>query len=139
MLNEALLELNHHGKGPVHINVPVSEPLFQFTAESLPEVRVITRYQGLNVYDRDYDGLIDRLNKYNRRMMIVGQMNLIYLFEKKYSKMLYKQFAWFTEHLGNQTGHPDPELRCSPLCHVTRDAREDDSRIGDHLRGAYRL
>ena len=103
LLNEALLELNHHGKGPVHINVPVSEPLFQFTAESLPEVRVITRYQGLNVYDRDYDGLIDRLNKYNRRMMIVGQMNLIYLFEKKYSKMLYKQFAWFTEHLGNQT------------------------------------
>ena len=67
LLNEALLELNHHGKGPVHINV------------------------------------IDRLNKYNRRMMIVGQMNLIYLFEKKYSKMLYKQFAWFTEHLGNQT------------------------------------
>ena len=103
LLNETLLELNHHGKGPVHINVPVSEPLFQFTAESLPEVRVITRYQGLNVYDRDYDGLIDRLNKYNRRMMIVGQMNLIYLFEKKYSKMLYKQFAWFTEHLGNQT------------------------------------
>ena len=84
LLNEALLELNHHGKGPVHINVPVSEPLFQFTAESLPEVRVITRYQGLNVYDRDYDGLIDRLNKYNRRMMIVGQMNLIFLFEKKY-------------------------------------------------------
>jgi len=40
LLNEALLELNHHGKGPVHINVPVSEPLFQFTAESLPEVRV---------------------------------------------------------------------------------------------------
>lgn len=31
-------------------------------------------------------------------------MNLIYLFEKKYSKMLYKQFAWFTEHLNsNQT------------------------------------
>ena len=103
LLNEALLELNHHGKGPVHINVPVSEPLFQFTADVLPEERVITRYQGLNVYDRDYDGLIDRLNKYNRRMIIVGQMNLIYLFEKKYSKMLYKQFAWFTEHLGNQT------------------------------------
>ena len=31
LINEALLELNHHGKGPVHINVPISEPLFQFT------------------------------------------------------------------------------------------------------------
>uniref|UniRef100_UPI002AA6DA04 2-succinyl-5-enolpyruvyl-6-hydroxy-3- cyclohexene-1-carboxylic-acid synthase n=1 Tax=uncultured Bacteroides sp. TaxID=162156 RepID=UPI002AA6DA04 len=103
LINEALLELNHHGKGPVHINVPVSEPLFQFNTEALPEVRVMTRYQGLNVYDRNYDELIDRLNKYNKRMIIVGQMNLIYLFEKKYSKLLYKHFAWLTEHIGNQT------------------------------------
>lgn len=103
LINEALLELNHRGKGPVHINVPISEPLFHFTEDVLPEVRVITRYQGLNIYDRDYNELIDRLNKYNKRMVIVGQMNLIYLFEKKYSKLLYKQFAWFTEHLGNQT------------------------------------
>ena len=60
LINEALLELNHHGKGPVHINVPISEPLFQFTTPELPKVRVITRYQGLNVYDRKYDDLIER-------------------------------------------------------------------------------
>lgn len=56
-------------------------------------------------------------------MMIVGQMNLIYLFEKKYSKMLYKQFAWFTEHLGNQTVPGIPirnfdaaSMPCHPRC-----------------------
>ena len=103
LINEALLELNHHGKGPVHINVPISEPLFRFTTEELPKVRVITRYQGLNVYDREYTGLIERLNNYNRRMIVAGQMNLIYLFEKKYSKLLYKHFAWLTEHTGNKT------------------------------------
>lgn len=103
LINEALLETHHHGKGPVHINVPVTEPIFRFTVESLPEVRVITRYQGLNVYDRDYNELIKRLNQYQKRMIIVGQMNLIYLFEKKYSKLLYKHFAWLTEHLSNQT------------------------------------
>lgn len=103
LINEALLELNHHGKGPVHINVPISEPLFQFTVEELPEVRVITRYQGLNVYDREYNGLIEKLNKYNKRMVIVGQMSLIYLFEKKISKLLYKHFTWLTEHTGNRT------------------------------------
>ncbi len=103
LVNEALLELNHHGKGPVHINVPISEPLFQFTVEDLPEVRVITRYQGLNVYDRQYDDLIARLNGYTKRMMLVGQMNLIYLFERKICKLLYKHFAWLTEHTGNQT------------------------------------
>lgn len=103
LANEALLELNHHGKGPVHINIPISEPLFRFTTEELPEVRVITRYQGLNVYDREYNTLIERLNKYNKRMIIAGQMNLIYLFEKKYTKLLYKHFAWLTEHTGNKT------------------------------------
>lgn len=103
LINEALLEMHHHGKGPVHINVPVTEPVFRFTTEALPEVRVITRYQGLNVYDRDYNDLIDRLNQYQKRMIIVGQMNLIYLFEKKYSKLLYKHFAWLTEHISNQT------------------------------------
>ena len=103
LINEALLELNHHGKGPVHINVPISEPLFRFTVEALPEVRVITRYQGLNVYDREYNELIARLNKYNRRMIVAGQMNLIYLFEKKYTKLLYKHFTWLTEHTGNKT------------------------------------
>lgn len=102
LVNEALLELNHHGKGPVHINIPISEPLFRFTVEELPEVRVITRYQGLNVYDREYSGLIERLNKYNRRMIIAGQMSLIYLFEKKYTKQLYKHFVWLTEHIGNR-------------------------------------
>ena len=94
LINEALLKLNHHGKGPVHI---------RFTTEELPKVRVITRYQGLNVYDREYTGLIERLNNYNRRMIVAGQMNLIYLFEKKYSKLLYKHFAWLTEHTGNKT------------------------------------
>ncbi|WP_165155400.1 2-succinyl-5-enolpyruvyl-6-hydroxy-3-cyclohexene-1-carboxylic-acid synthase [Parabacteroides sp. ZJ-118] len=102
LINEALLELNHRGKGPVHINVPVSEPLFRFTAPGLPEVRVITRYQGLNVYDRTYDDLIGRLNTYSKRMMIAGQMSLIYLFEKKISKLLYKHFTWLSEHIGNR-------------------------------------
>lgn len=103
LINEALLELSHHGKGPVHINVPLNEPLFSFTTPELPEVRTITRYQGLNVYDRDYNELIARLNKYNRRLMVVGQMTMIYLFEKKISKLIYKHFAWLTEHLGNRT------------------------------------
>ena len=103
LINEVILETNHHGKGPVHINVPLSEPIYRFTAKTLPEARVITRYQGLNVYDRDYKELINKLNQANKRMIIVGQMNLIYQFDKKYVKPLCKNFVWLTEHLGNQT------------------------------------
>ena len=56
----------------------------------------------MHIYDRDYAGLIERLNKYSRRMMIAGQMSLIYLFEKKTCKQLYKHFAWLSEHIGNR-------------------------------------
>lgn len=110
LINEALLELNHHGKGPVHINVPISEPFFLLPETQLPEARVITRYQGLNIYDKDYQPLIDRLNKYQKRMAVVGQMNLIYLFDKRYTKMLYKHFAWFSENISNRT-IPGPSIR----------------------------
>lgn len=115
LINEALMELDHHGKGPVHINVPVSEPFFKLPVTELPEARVITRYQGLNVYDKDYQPLIDRLNRYQRRMVVVGQMNLIYLFDKKYTKMLYKHFAWFTENISNQTIPGQPIRNIEPL------------------------
>ena len=103
LINEAILETTHHGKGPVHINVPISEPIYRFTAKTLPEVRVINRYQGLNVYDRDYKELIEKLNKANKRMILVGQMNLIYQFDKKFIKPLSNHFVWLTEHLANQT------------------------------------
>ena len=41
LVNEALLEKRHHGDGPVHINVPITEPLFEYTVAELPEERKI--------------------------------------------------------------------------------------------------
>ena len=125
LINEALMELDHHGKGPVHINVPISEPFFKLPVTELPEARVITRYQGLNVYNKDYQPLIDRLNRYQRRMVVVGQMNLIYLFDKKYTKMLYKHFAWFTENISNQTIPGMPIRNIEPLlCSMNFEAQQ---------------
>lgn len=43
LVNEALLELDHHGKGPVHIDIPTEE-LWAGDVESLPAVTKITRY-----------------------------------------------------------------------------------------------
>jgi len=41
LVNEALLVSRHHGKGPVHINVPISEPLFDYSVGQLPDERLI--------------------------------------------------------------------------------------------------
>lgn len=103
LINEALLELYHHGRGPIHINVPVSEPLFEFNTTELPKVRKITRYEGLNAYNQPYDDLIERLNGYDKKMMIAGQQMMIYMFEKHISKPLNRGFVWLSEYLSNKT------------------------------------
>lgn len=41
LTNEALLATRLQGGGPVHINVPLSEPLYEFSVEALPEERTI--------------------------------------------------------------------------------------------------
>ena len=45
MINEAFVEMRRGAGGPVHINVPISEPLFSFDSEKLPEVRPITLHR----------------------------------------------------------------------------------------------
>ena len=41
-------------------------------------------------------------------MVIVGQMSLIYQFDKKFIKPLSKNFTWLAEHLSNQTAPSEP-------------------------------
>lgn len=42
--NEAILELNRDGGGPVHLNVITCGELYDFSVETLPQVRMISRY-----------------------------------------------------------------------------------------------
>jgi len=48
LLNEAFLELNHHGIGPIQINVPIEDAMFaignDFITEKLPNINCISRY-----------------------------------------------------------------------------------------------
>ncbi|GHU56627.1 2-succinyl-5-enolpyruvyl-6-hydroxy-3-cyclohexene-1-carboxylate synthase [Bacteroidia bacterium] len=78
LINEALLGMYHLECGPVHINVPLSEPLYEYTVEKLPHVREIH-----HCIPWDPSSLIDQatffntyaleLHKYNKVMLIVGQ------------------------------------------------------------------
>ena len=47
LLNEAFLEMNHHGTGPVQINVPIEQGMFaineSFTTKELAKVNIINR------------------------------------------------------------------------------------------------
>lgn len=45
LVNEALLDTRYQERGPVHINVPISEPLFDYSTAALPQERKIERME----------------------------------------------------------------------------------------------
>lgn len=72
LVNEALLEVNHHGNGPVHINVPIVGRTDIYDCIKLPNERKIERIEYYSIED-SFDGIIEELNTYDRIMVIIGQ------------------------------------------------------------------
>ncbi|HMM01728.1 MULTISPECIES: 2-succinyl-5-enolpyruvyl-6-hydroxy-3-cyclohexene-1-carboxylic-acid synthase [unclassified Dysgonomonas] len=72
LINEALIDCMTDAQGPVHINVPISEPLFDYSVEKLPEVRKIN----LASIEKSVDTtpFSDKWNHLPKRMIIVGQL-----------------------------------------------------------------
>jgi len=68
LVNEALLELNHHGKGPVHIDIPTYGRRALVNVENLPIVRKIDRF---DCFD-DWNSLAKNLAK-KKIMLMCGQ------------------------------------------------------------------
>lgn len=70
--NEALLSLHRQGGQPVHLNVPIAEPLFSFTTPALPQVRTIREETA--VLERPLsDSLLQRIRSARFPIMVIGQ------------------------------------------------------------------
>ena len=78
LVNEALLELNHHGTGPVHINVPMKSYNNSFNIKTLPEVTKIDRLC-LDDADDLWKEKIEKLKKAKRILVTCGQNSYVSL------------------------------------------------------------
>ena len=70
LANEAMIAAR---RGPVHINVPYDEPLFNFTVDALPQERMITPV----AISPDETALFDAfqtIKSAKRRMVVIGQL-----------------------------------------------------------------
>ena len=72
LINEALVELDHHGKGPVHINIPIVESGAVYNCAELPKVRkieIISRDKSIDVWA----SFIPKLASAKKILVIAGQ------------------------------------------------------------------
>ena len=73
LVNEALLAMNSGDCRPVHINVPLSEPLFTFDVAELPAERTIGRYRPQADYSCLPAAFLDGFFAAQRPMIVFGQ------------------------------------------------------------------
>ena len=74
LVNEVLLCCQRHGGSPVHLNVPISEPLFTFNVPALPTERVI-RQVAATTDVAHCQPLLAEVQLAKRPMIVVGQLS----------------------------------------------------------------
>ncbi len=74
LVNEAILELNHHGSGPVQINFPINQSINDIADASVPELpqyNKIERFE-LSTPVEKWAVKVEELKKKNRILVVVG-------------------------------------------------------------------
>ena len=110
LINEALLSTTQGEGGPVHINVPISEPFYEFHTESLPQVRVIRRYTLPEFLEQTW-----WLHR-EKCLIVVGQTQSPLKFPRGCTVL--------SEHLGNQQEGIRGNLD-TLIANIPEDASED--------------
>lgn len=72
LLNDALIASTADAPAPVHINLPIAEPLFDYSVEHLPDVRKITAVPIKKTID--IKPFVQTWKNSGKRMIIVGQL-----------------------------------------------------------------
>lgn len=103
LVNEALLELDHHGKGPVQINFPVTtQDSIAFSTQKLPECRKIDRLC-IQSDNEQWKQVYEKLKDTKKIMLLFGED---YTCKKEQEELIKKMFETFNciisvEHMSN--------------------------------------
>lgn len=126
VLNETLLELNHHGTGPVHIDVPIEYGMLAirdtFTTQSLPAFSKINRYD-MNKISADWSTVFNKLAD-KKIFIMCGQDDHVSDYEISLIEEISKRYncVFAVDKLSN--------LHCKGTVDITRAVKSMGSNIG---------
>lgn len=102
LINEAFLELNHNGKGPIHINIPMKAYNNSFNVKQLPDVKRIERI-GIETIENEWEKKAELLKKSKKIMVVCGQASYVSEKLKREISEFFRKFnsAIIVEYMSN--------------------------------------
>lgn len=102
LVNEALIELNRRGRGPIHINVPTKWYSTSFPEYKLPNVTKIERISYENA-ESEWRGCAAKLSKAKRILVVCGQMSNVSDTLKRQLEVFFEKYncALSVEYMSN--------------------------------------
>ena len=88
LVNEALLAMNYPTPAPVHINVPIAEPLFAFTTQALPDERMMEMCFAKDCSQEVGDRLVSAFSHAHKPMIVIGQTHSDFIHNAQYANMM---------------------------------------------------
>lgn len=108
LINEALIACMKGSCGPVHINVPIIEPLYQFKTKALPIERKINFVSGLSDFKaaslQCFQPILTALKHAKKPLFVIGQMKPCTLFSEQVERLILQQHVILYEPLSTDRG-----------------------------------
>lgn len=117
LVNEALIAATQETQGPVHINVPITEPLYTFNTRTLPSERMIALSSLLSAHDSGKEAcasvntisavahdLLQQLAEAERPLIVIGQMKPSDLAKGRIASLTDKRYVVWNEALSGEDG-----------------------------------